>query len=153
MRTSGLKTHNRQKNPPLYFLLTINVTHLEIGKPHYTKGGLTYFSLNYPGTAREKSWPPEYFTHTSSYIMTKLTRYRQLAANKHGRLVQCDITVPHDTKMQLISLCCSDMYPPRCRTPYKMKLMRSLKSCGWKVLLGALLMWWRMAIEISLISG
>lgn len=49
--------------------------------------------------------------------------------------------------------CYWDTYPPRCRTPYRIKLMRSLKSWGWKVLLGARLMWCRMASDISLISG
>lgn len=44
-------------------------------------------------------------------------------------------------------------YPPRCSAPYKMKLMRSPKSWGCKVPLGARLMWWRMAKEIWVISG
>lgn len=43
-------------------------------------------------------------------------------------------------------------HPPRWTVPYKMKLMRSEKSCGWKVLLGALLICRRMAREISWIS-
>ncbi len=62
---------------------------------------------------------------------------------------QCDLD--WSTALTLDHHC--DRYPPRCRTPYKMKLMRSLKSWGWKVLLGARLMWWRIASEISLISG
>ena len=59
-------------------------------------------------------------------------------------------------EIKVVNLCCPcDSYPPRCSTPYRMKLMRSLKSCGWKVQVapGERLMWWRMASEISLISG
>lgn len=43
-------------------------------------------------------------------------------------------------------------HPPRWTVPYSINPMRSEKSCGWKVLLGTLLMCRRMASEISLIS-
>lgn len=43
-------------------------------------------------------------------------------------------------------------YPILWEFPYKIKLITSEKSCGWNVLLGALLMWLLKAKEISWIS-
>lgn len=43
-------------------------------------------------------------------------------------------------------------YPVLWEFPYKIKLITSEKSCGWNVLLGALLMWLLNAKEISWIS-
>lgn len=44
------------------------------------------------------------------------------------------------------------IYPILWQLPYKMKLIRSEKSWGWNVLLGALLIWLLIAIEIPCTS-